>query len=109
MLKRRKMYSVFEQFEIIKLWPGEILEEMDYSLTNSSLSGIIGVGIVYLLLKGMKRTVVLGRWERFLQEVYVLIKKLLLENMGKEGKQFFPFILTLFVFISILNLFSLRN
>jgi hypothetical protein len=34
---------------------------MDYSLTNSSLSGIIGVGIVYLLLKGMKRTVVLGR------------------------------------------------
>jgi F0F1-type ATP synthase membrane subunit a len=36
--------------------------------------------------------------------VYVLIKKLLLENMGKEGKQFFPFILTLFVFISILNL-----
>lgn len=38
------------------------------------------------------------------REAYTLIKNLVLENLGKEGQKFLPFVLSLFICISVLNL-----
>ena len=98
------MLNVFEQFEIIKIWPLDFI--LDLSLTNSGISLCLAIFVLFFLIKSLNCFILLKKWERIVCNVFVLIQKVLIENMGSKGKKYFPFILSLFSFISILNLFG---
>jgi F-type H+-transporting ATPase subunit a len=102
-------HSPMEQFEIKALVPLEIAG-FDVSFTNSSLWMLIAVvcSAAFLTL-GVKRDgVVPGRMQSIV-EIYhdFIMRQTLLPVMGDEGRKFFPFVFTLFIFIFFTNFHGL--
>lgn len=94
-----------EQFEIKPLAEMQIAG-IDVSFTNSSLWMVIVVtALTFFLVGGTRRgALVPGRWQAMVEMAYEFIANMVKENVGREGKQYFPFIFTLFMFILGSNL-----
>ena len=103
-----KEHSPLEQFEIKRLIDIQ-LGGVDASFTNSSLMMIAVLVVATMALSfGMsRRSMVPGRWQSIVELAYEFIANMLRENVGSEGRQYFPFIFTLFMFILFSNLIGL--
>ena len=77
--------------------------------TNSSLAMLITVLSVSLfLVVGMSRgRLVPGRWQSMAELSYEFVAGLLKETVGNEGRRYFPWIFTLFMFILFGNLLGM--
>jgi F-type H+-transporting ATPase subunit a len=97
-----------EQFEIKTIVPLEV-GGVNASFTNSSLFMLVVIAAVTLFLTvGMRRrALVPGRWQSMAELSYEFIAGLLRENVGREGRAFFPFVFTLFMFILFANTIGL--
>jgi len=97
--------SPIEQFEIKPIANFEIAG-IDVSFTNSSLMMVIVMAVLSFFLIGgtRKSDTVPGRWQVMVELMYSFIAGMIRDNVGKEGKQYFPFIFTLFAFVLGLNL-----
>jgi len=82
---------------------------MDISFTNSALWMVItAVVITVFMVIGMrKRELVPGPWQSLAEASYEFIGNMIKDNVGDEGRKFFPFIFTLFMFILFGNLLGL--
>jgi F-type H+-transporting ATPase subunit a len=97
-----------EQFEIKRLLDLRI-GSLDASYTNSALWMTITVVLATLLfVYGMRqRSLVPGRVQAVAELGYEFVAGMVRDNVGGEGKAYFPFILTLFVFILFCNTLGL--
>jgi F-type H+-transporting ATPase subunit a len=97
--------SVFEIERVIPMHIGGI----DVSITNSAIYMIIAVlAITLFLTVGMRgRALVPGRWQSMAELSYEFIAKMVRDNAGSEGRKYFPFIFTLFMFILFANLIGM--
>ena len=60
------------------------------------------------LILGMRRNAMIpGRWQSMVELLYIFIANLLRDTVGKEGRPYFPFIFTVFMFILVGNLFGM--
>jgi F-type H+-transporting ATPase subunit a len=100
--------SPVEQFRIETLVPIK-LGGVDASFTNSSLSMVIAVLIVsaLLVLSVRRRAVVPGRWQSAAEMLYEATANMIRDTVGNEGRRYFPFIFTLFMFLLFGNLLGL--
>jgi len=100
--------SPIHQFVVIPLAPLEIAG-IDVSFTNSSLWMLISavVSIVFLSMAMRRKAMIPGRLQITAELLYEFVGKMVQENIGKDGRQYFPFIFTLFVFILTGNLLGL--
>jgi F-type H+-transporting ATPase subunit a len=82
---------------------------VDASFTNASLFMVVAVAAVTLFLTlGMRRReLVPGRWQSMSELIYQFVAGMVRENVGTEGRAYFPFIFTLFMFILFSNLIGL--
>ena len=96
------------QFEIKTLIPLK-LGETDVSFTNSSLFMALAIGfaILFLVLGMRKRDLVPGRWQSMAEISYEFIANLLRDTVGSEGRKYFPFVFSLFMFILFGNLLGM--
>ena len=94
------MQSPMEQFEIKRLFPIQI-GSLDASYTNSALWMTVAVIIAFFVfVLGMqKKALVPGRLQSVAEMGYEFVAGMVRDNVGDQGKQYFPFVLTLFVFI----------
>jgi F-type H+-transporting ATPase subunit a len=101
-------HSPLAQFAIEPLAPIHI-GGLDASFTNSALWMVIAVGAItaFMLLGTRKQAIVPGRWQSLCEGMYDFVSNLLKENVGNEGRAYFPFIFSLFMFILFCNLFGL--
>lgn len=101
-------HSPLAQFEIVPLAQIHI-GGLDASFTNSSLWMVIAVAAItaFMLLGTRKQAIVPGRWQSLCEGMYDFVSGLLKENVGNEGRRFFPFVFSLFMFILFANLFGL--
>ena len=101
-------HSPLEQFEIKRLIPIDI-GGLDLSFTNSALFMLIAVALATLFLTYSMRTraVVPGRLQSVAEISYEFIANMIRENVGTEGRRYFPFIFTLFMFILFGNLLGM--
>ena len=101
-------HSPLEQFAIKKIIPLEI-GGIDVSFTNSSLFMVTAVVLVSsLLVFGMRRgALVPGRWQIIAEMSYEFIANMIRDNVGQEGRRYFPFIFTLFMFVLAGNLLGM--
>jgi len=101
-------HSPLEQF-VIKPISDIHIAGFDVSFTNSALMMVIVVvAVSFFLIGGVrKNAAVPGRWQSMVEMTYEFIAGLVRENVGREGKQYFPFIFTLFMFILGSNLLGL--
>ena len=99
------MASPVEQFKLKSLVPFE-LGGVDLSFTTSSLWMTVTVAAVtaFLTLSMRGGRLVPGRWQSMAEMLYEFIANMIRENVGAEGRKYFPFIFTLFMFILVGNL-----
>jgi len=102
--------SPLEQFEIVIIIP-LYSKIFDLSFTNSSFIMLLSI-VFFLLLLVMitlngSGSIVPNRWQVIVETIYDTVLEMVNDNIGSRGKQFFPFIFTLFSFILISNLIGL--
>src|SRR5579862_3332363 len=102
------MASPVEQFKIEALVPIK-LGNVDASFTNSSLSMVIVLVLVSALfvLSVRRRAVIPGRWQSAAEMLYEATANMIRDTVGSEGRRYFPFIFTLFMFLLFGNLVGL--
>ncbi len=101
-------FDPLSQFEVHRLVPIE-LGGFDASFTNASLFMVLAIaGVTVFLVGGMSRhAMVPGRWQSMAELSYELVANMVRDNVGHEGRQYFPFIFTLFMFILFANALGL--
>jgi len=82
---------------------------LDATFTNASAFMLLTVASVtmFLALSMRGRALVPGRWQSMAELSYEFIAGLLRDNVGSEGRRFFPFVFTLFMFILFANMLGL--
>lgn len=100
--------SPLHQFEIYTIAPAQIAG-VNISFTNSALFMVIAiVAVTLFLVIGMReRALVPGRWQSMAELSYEFIAGMVRDNVGHEGRAYFPFIFTLFMFILFGNAIGL--
>jgi F-type H+-transporting ATPase subunit a len=100
--------SPVEQFKLKPLVPLEI-GGVDLSFTQSSLWMVIAVAVatVFLTAAMRGRSLVPGRWQSMAELSYEFVANMLRENVGSEGRKYFPFVFSLFMFILTANLLGM--
>ncbi len=101
-------HSPLSQFEIKRLIPMEI-GGVDVSFTNSAAFMTLTVfAVSAFLILGMRRhALVPGRWQSMAELSYLFIANLIRDTVGSEGRPFFPFIFTIFMFVLFGNMFGM--
>ncbi len=96
------------QFEVHPILSFEI-GGVDLSFTNSSLFMVATFVVVsvFLTLGVKSRALVPGRWQSMAEIAYEFIANMIRDNVGSEGRRFFPIIFSLFMFILFGNLLGL--
>ena len=100
--------SPLSQFEISTIVPID-LGGVDASFTNASLFMVIAiVAVTVFLVGGMSRRAVMpGRWQSMAELAYEFVAGMIRDNVGTEGRRFFPFVFSLFMFILFANMLGL--
>ena len=101
-------HSPLAQFEIKTLIPLQV-GDINVSITNSSVFMIATVlAISLFLVMGMRRSALVpGRWQSMVELSYIFIANLIKDTVGSEGRPYFPFIFTVFMFVLFGNLFGM--
>jgi F-type H+-transporting ATPase subunit a len=97
-----------EQFNIKPLVPLEI-GGIDISFTNSSLFMVIAVvcAVLFLALSMRKASVIPGTAQSLAEMTYEFVGGIIQENIGAEGKKYFPLIFSIFMFVAFGNVLGL--
>ena len=85
------------------------LGDIDVSFTNSSAFMLLTVvSISLFLILGMRRAqLVPGRWQSMTELSYVFIANLIRDTVGTQGRPYFPFIFTIFMFVLVGNMWGM--
>jgi F-type H+-transporting ATPase subunit a len=96
------------QFTIERLIPIHI-GSLDASYTNSALLMTIAVVLItaFVVLTTRRPALVPGRWQSVSEMLYEFVADMVDDNVGEEGRQYFPFLFTLFMFILFGNLLGM--
>ncbi|MBL8697021.1 MAG: F0F1 ATP synthase subunit A [Alphaproteobacteria bacterium] len=102
------MASPLEQFTIKPIVPLS-LGKLDISFTNSALMMTLAVAAIAVLLvvSVRRRDLVPGRLQSVAELSYEFIAGMVRENVGDEGRKYFPFIFSIFMFVLFGNLLGL--
>lgn len=102
------MASPLQQFEIATIKP-LTLGGIDVSFTNSSLWMVLALASIWIfMVGGMRRAAVVpGRWQAAVESIYQFIAGLAQENIGSKGKQYVPFLFSLFMFVLAANVLGM--
>ena len=101
-------HSPLAQFEIKQLIPLH-MGQTDVSFTNSALFMTASVILItlFMVLGMRKRALVPGRWQSVAELSYEFVANLLRDTVGNEGRKYFPFVFTLFMFILFGNMLGM--
>lgn len=96
------------QFVIKDLVPLSI-GGVDVSFTNSALWMVIAAGVTTLglSLAMRQRAIIPGRFQVFAENMYEFVASMVRENVGAQGRQYFPFIFTLFSVVLMGNMLGM--
>jgi len=110
-------HSPLDQFKIYDLIPigpsscaeGTSCYHTMLGFTNASLFMILSVVLVSAFLIGgmKKKSLVPDRWQSAVELFYEFVANMLKENVGVQGRTYFPFIFSLFMFVLGCNLLGL--
>lgn len=110
-------HSPLDQFKIFDLIPigqpscasDSFCHNTVLGFTNSSLFMLLAVALVsvFLIFGMQKKSLIPNRWQSAVELFYEFIASMLKENVGVQGRAYFPFIFSLFMFVLACNLLGL--
>jgi F-type H+-transporting ATPase subunit a len=82
---------------------------VNLSFTNSALFMVVSVILItaFLTLSVRGRALVPGRWQSMAEIFYEFVANMIRDNVGSEGRKYFPFIFSLFMFVLFGNLLGM--
>nr|YP_010152768.1 ATP synthase F0 subunit 6 [Aureoumbra lagunensis]QQW50416.1 ATP synthase F0 subunit 6 [Aureoumbra lagunensis] len=104
--------SPLEQFQIVPVLPIYVLN-FNFSVTNSTLVLLLGICSFFLFLQSIMQKhsflfFVPRRWQNLVEFFFQMIATLLIKDIvGPHGQKFFPYVLSIFLFILVCNLIGL--
>jgi F-type H+-transporting ATPase subunit a len=107
------MADPLHQFKIETVVPGPAFDvgglHFDLSITNSVLAMLIAVGLtlIFFTLSTARASIIPGRMQVMAEGVFGLVDDLTESIIGHDGRQFFPYVFTLFLFILSCNLLGM--
>ena len=103
------MHSPLEQFTVSPVFTLPQQFGYDISITNSALAMFASVLVVtlFFLIAMRKKSMVPTRMQSLAEMTYEFVQGFLDENTHGEGKKYFSFIFTLFLFILLMNLIGM--
>jgi F-type H+-transporting ATPase subunit a len=101
-----KAIDALHQFELTPVL-GVLGESVRFSQSN--LFMLISVGLItWLMVAGASRAAVVpGRLQALAETAYDFVHDLVVGQVGDEGKKFFPFVFSIFMFVLLGNLLGL--
>ena len=83
--------------------------DVDVSFTNSAaFMAIAVVTATMVIVLGMRRhSLVPGRWQSIAELCYLFVANIVRDTVGSEGRGYFPFIFTLFLFVLAGNMLGM--
>jgi F-type H+-transporting ATPase subunit a len=101
-------HNPLEQF-VIQTWIPIKIGDFDASFTNSSAFMLLAViaAIALMVFAVRPRAGVPGRWQLLAELSYQFIAKMVSDNIGKEGRPYFPFVFSIFMFVLFGNLIGM--
>lgn len=105
----QETHTPLDQFKISPIVELPAVFGFNISFTNSALMmvfAVLGV-IAFMGLTTRKRALVPGRLQSMAEMTYEFVAGMVRDNVGHEGKKYFPFIFTLFIFILFCNLIGM--
>ena len=105
MAAKGEKHSPLEQFEIIPYSQTEI-GGYNISFTNSSFAMVLTVAAItlFLTLSVNTRSIIPSRLQLISELSYNFIAQLLSDTVGKQGRKYFPFVFTIFMFVLVGNM-----
>jgi len=105
------LFSPLEQFQICILIPFHF-GSIDLSITNAAFFMGFGIFTFFLLLNFLFSTknqfyFIPGKWQIFIETLYSTVSGMVSDNVGIKGQNYFPLVLTIFLFVLISNLIGL--
>lgn len=107
------MADPLHQFKIETVVPGPAFDvgglHIDLSITNSVMAMLIAVGLslLFFTLSTARASIIPGRMQVMAEGVFGLVDDLTESIIGHDGRQFFPYVFTLFLFILSCNLLGM--
>ncbi|MDA0781678.1 MAG: F0F1 ATP synthase subunit A [Rickettsiales bacterium] len=101
--------SPLEQFKIKYYTDVPEIFGANLNFSNSSMFMVFVITAVslFLILSMKRRELVPGRWQSMAELSYELVANMIKDNVGNEGKPYFPIIFSLFMFVLFCNLFGM--
>ena len=102
------MANPMHQFEIAPLATFSA-GPLDLSFTNSSLWMMIAafVSVVFFSLAAAPKSIIPGRMQVIAEGAYNFVGDLITDNMGGKGREYFPLVFTLFMFVLMGNVLGM--
>jgi len=103
-----KVIDPLHQFHIYSILDIKIAG-FDISFTNSSLWMVIAAVVGYFIMTyGMRKAeLVPGRMQNVSEMLYGIVAGMIRDNVGDEGKKYFPIVFTLFLFVLFGNVLGM--
>jgi F-type H+-transporting ATPase subunit a len=97
------------QFEVYSIGPKIQIGSFDLSFTNSSLFMVLTVSVISLFFVAatQKKSLVPNKMQLIAEMAFEFVSKMISETAGKDARPYFPFILSLFLFVLVANLLGM--
>jgi len=97
------------QFEVYSIGPKIQIGSFDLSFTNSSLFMVITVIAIslFFIAATQKKSLIPSRMQLVAEMTFEFVAKMISETAGKDARPYFPFILSLFLFVLVANLLGM--
>lgn len=99
-------HNPLEQFAIKYYTDIPDIAGLNLNFSNSSLFMVIVTVAIcaFMILSIRKKSLIPGRWQSLAELSYEMVANTIKDNVGKEGRAYFPFIFTVFMFVLVSNL-----
>lgn len=102
-----KLFSPLGQFDVITIIPLWLCK-YEFSITNVTVTTFIALLLAYIILYVFYGEKIMPKnWQIMQETLFMIVYRIINEQIGKVGLIYFPFLFALFLFILVLNLFSL--
>ncbi len=101
-----KTIDALSQFELVPVL-GRLGASVGFSQSNAHMLLAVGLITALLMYGAAPRAVVPGRLQALAESAYEFIHGMVTDQVGEEGRRFFPFVFSLFMFILFGNLIGL--
>lgn len=104
------MSSPVHQFEIKSVFQENfVIGGIDLSFTNSALWMAFAAisTIIFLSISMKKKALIPTRAQAFSEIFYEFVAGMIRENIGNDGRKYFPFVFTVFIMVLLGNIFGL--